>query len=473
MADEGTRWIVNSEYNSAKRRDQESAQLRNSADRKAADARRLRAYVENDLENSRNRLNAEIDSRFSAERERLINEIDALDESVRLEFGRQNARFRAQIDSVRRDVSAVNENVDRVGERLDALSTQFSNAIDNILSGIRNQRSRARKYIEQMRSILDQISDLNPEKLTPGEFENYTEQLAAAKTDYSNEDYAAAIGVVQTNLPGCAALYSRLVLLNEEFSQLRDRINSQCNTIEERICNLSISENNRVIIMNGDNEVEFDGRVPFWSNGVFDDVVERFNRVKEEALERFIPDMDIDSMRTVLAALTALDNSLGESVLFAHDQYTEYTGVITLAQRIHRLLSEDTWSLVESGFAYDDERRSYTLLYENGAGLNAAFVIMPDREIVGRKRNGCSEYGETKFDFNVFQTEEDGDVTICEITREGILAVFQNDGLSSGKANGTSRIPENDNDRFISNSIAAGDKIVNGRIAAVKNRIGL
>ena len=46
MADEGTRWIVNSEYNSAKRRDQESAQLRNSADRKAADARRLRAYVE-------------------------------------------------------------------------------------------------------------------------------------------------------------------------------------------------------------------------------------------------------------------------------------------------------------------------------------------------------------------------------------------------------------------------------------------
>jgi len=113
------------------------------------------------------------------------------------------------------------------------------------------------------------------------------------------------------------------------------------------------------------------------------------------------------------------------------------------------------------------------LQYENGAGLNAAFVIMPDREIVGRKRNGCSEYGETKFDFNVFQTEEDGDVTICEITREGILAVFQNDGLSSGKANGTSRIPENDNDRFISNSIAAGDKIVNGRIAAVKNRIGL
>lgn len=475
MSSDYMRWIYNPTYNEAKRRDEQLAQERRRADQKVVDAKQRLYSVENEISNQTNLDRKELDWKLARERERLLEGLDALDESVRLELGRQNIRFREQLDAVRMDMGRVNVRVSQVGQRIDELADQFNSNINSILSRVENQKDRARAYSNQLRLLLEHIAELHPDKLTPGEYELLSEGLAYAESDANNGDYEAAIGVAQTHIPVAAELRTRLEVLNDEFSQLIVQIHDRCNEVYSRIQELRIPEKNQQMLSFKDPEkAEFDGRIPFWSNGVFEEIVDRFERICDDIENNYEISMDIESLRRALGDVLVINRNLDECISFAHSEYLEFVGVQSLVRRIHETLTfDDAWHIIDSGFADDDERRSYSLSYENGAGLTATLVIMPTRDVVRRNRNGSVEYGETQFRIDVFQVGDDQDVQLCNLTRSGILAQLVDGGVDVGNNANLQGATTNNSDEFISTIVMAGDKIKDGRIAAAKDRVGL
>lgn len=475
MSSDYTRWIYNPTYNEAKRRDEQLAQERRRADQKVNEAKQRLNYIENEISNQTSLDRKELDFKLARERERLLEGLDTLDESVRLEFGRQNMRFREQLDAVRMDMGRVNVRVSQVGQRIDELADQFNSNINSILSRVENQKDRARAYSNQLRLLLEHIAELHPDKLTPGEYELLSEGLTYAESDAINGDYEAAIGVAQTHIPVAAELRTRLEVLNDEFSQLVVQIHNHCNEVYSRIQEFRITERNQQVLSFKDTEeVEFDGRIPFWSNGIFEEIVDRFEQICDDIENNYEISMDIESLRRALGDILVINRNLDECISFAHSEYLEFVGVQSLVRRIHETLTfDDVWHIIDSGFADDDERRSYSLSYENGAGLKVTFVIMPTRDVVRRNRNGSVEYGETQFRIDVFQVGNNQDEQLCNLTRSGILAQLIDGGIDVGNNGNLQAATTNNSDEFISTIVMAGDKIKDGRIAAVKDRVGL
>lgn len=475
MSSDYMRWIYNPTYNEAKRRDEQLAQERRRADQKVVDVKQRLYSVENEISNQTNLDRKELDWKLARERERLIEGLDALDESVRLELGRQNIRFREQLDAVRMDMGRVNVRVSQVGQRIDELADQFNSNINSILSRVENQKDRARAYSNQLRLLLEHIAELHPDKLTPGEYELLSEGLAYAESDANNGDYEAAIGVAQTHIPAAAELRTRLEVLNDEFSQLVVQIHDRCNEVYSRIQELRIPEKNQQMLSFKDPEkTKFDGRIPFWSNGVFEEIVNRFERICDDVENNYEISMDIESLRRALGDILVINRNLDECISFAHSEYLEYVSICELAQRIHNVLTMDnSWTLVDSGFVENDERRSFTIRYSNGVGLEASIVIIPVRDVLHRCKDGSFEYSETQFRIDVFQVGDDQDVQLCNLTRSGILAQLVDGGVDVGNNANLQGTTTSNSDEFISTIVMAGDKIKDGRIAAAKDRVGL
>lgn len=474
MSSDYARWILNSTYNEAKRRDDQLSQARRQADRKVIDAKQRLSSVENEIANQTNIDRKELDWKLARESERLLENLESLDESVRLEIGRQNVRFREQLDAVRMDVGAINVRMNQVDQHINNLADQFNNNISHILSRVENQKDRARAYSNQLRFILDHISDLHPDKLAPGEYELLFEGLAFVDSDINNGDYEAAIGVSQTHIPDAAGLQARLEVLNDEFAQLVVQIHERCNEICERIQRLRVPENNQQILLQEPDKVEFDGRISFWSNSVFDALVDHFERIREDVSNNYEVEMDLESLRRSLGDILVINRNFDECISFAHTEYIEFIGVQALAQRIHQSLTfDDSWHIISSGFVDDDERRSFMISYGNGSGLIATFVVLPARDVVRRNRNGSIEYGGTQFRIDVFQSGASGDSELCNLTRDGILARLADNNIDIGNNRCLQNVTNNSSEEFISTVVLASDKIKDGRIAAVKDRIGL
>lgn len=475
MAEDYVRYIGDQTYRDTKRRDEQLSEERRCADQKVNEAKQRLNYIENEISNQTSLDRKELDFKLARERERLLEGLDTLDESVRLEFGRQNMRFREQLDAVRMDMGRVNVRVSQVGQRIDDLADQFNDNINRILSRIENQENRARAYSNQLRLLLEQIAELHPDKLTPGEYELLSGGLAYAESDANNGDCEATISVAQTHIPTATELRARLEVLNDEFAQLVVQIHDRRNDVYSRIQELRIPEKNQQMLSFKDPEkAEFDGRIPFWSNGVFEEIVDRFERICDDVENNYEISMDIESLRRALGDILVINRNLDECISFAHSEYLEFVGVQSLVRRIHETLTfDDAWHIIDSGFADDDERRSYSLSYENGAGLTATLVIMPTRDVVRRNRNGSVEYGETQFRIDVFQAGDEQDAQLCNLTRSGILAQLIDGGIDVGNNVNLQGATTNNSDEFISTIVMAGDKIKDGRIVAAKDRVGL
>ena len=475
MSNGATTLVYNPTYFDAKRRDEQSARERRLADQKVLDAKQRLQSIESEITSQTILDREELDRKLARERERLLEGLDALDESVREALGRQNIQFRGQIDAVRMDIGRVNVRVSQVGQRINDIADQFRNFVNDVMSRVKEEKDRATAYRNQLRLLLEQIAELHPDKLTPVEYKELSDGLAYVETDLNTGDYNAAIGAAQTHIPTAANLRTRLEALNDEFSRLVVQIHDHCNEVYNRISEMRIPENNlQVLPFKVPENVEFDGKIPFWSSGVFDVIVDRFVRICDEVENNYEVSMDIDSLRRALNDISVINHNLDDCISFAHSEYLESIGVQSLAARIHDALTiDDEWHIVNSGFADGDERSSYSISYENGAGLTATFVIMPARDIIRRNRNGSVDYSETKFRVDVFQESDNQDEQLCDLTRSGILAQLTDGGIDVGDNLRMQGTADKNPEEFISNSLMVGDKIKDGRVSDAKSRVGL
>lgn len=465
------RWVRNEDYNRVKNKLENSDRTRNAADSKVSEARRKLRNAEENLAREKERLGNDIESIMHRESQRLQGGLDEISEELRLELGRQKIRFREQLVAVYREMENVNATADQLEQRISEVSNQFNTEFGRIVDRIENQKDRAILWRNQLAMVLEEVASLHPDKLTPGEAELLMDGLTFVETDMKDGNYEAAIGVAQTNIPTALQLRTRLEEMNVEFSQLVEQIEVETKEIMRRIDELKDNDRNRCSISQPDASVNFDGRIAYWSNGIFDSIEERFREVRDSVEREYKVTMDIDALRHALGSIKLTNGYLDECIRLAHDEFYETYRVSRLARRINDILTEeDTWTYVDSGFADNDSRRPYSMVFRYGDGTIASFVITPVREVKRKNRNGTIEYGETQFSVDVCGNEPVKNEFYCGRLRMSILERLHKAGVDIGNLNdrGVSSCSSED---FIQRGIAAGDKIKDGRITAIKTNM--
>ena len=97
-----------------------------TAERNLHEAEARLRQAEEDLR-TRSRFDANQLQREIKEQGRILtNELDSIEESIRLELGRQNVHLRKQLDEVRANVNASNRSVDELNRRINQLSEDFN-----------------------------------------------------------------------------------------------------------------------------------------------------------------------------------------------------------------------------------------------------------------------------------------------------------------------------------------------------------
>lgn len=325
--------------------------------------------------------------------------------------------------------------------------------------------------------VYGNINTLHPDKLAPDETELISNTLENIDIDIRNEDYEAAISLAQNKMPEAMLLQARLEVMNDEYAQEVVAIHDLCRDMSNRVEDLKQPGKNIAPLKYNDVDGEFDGRINFWSNGLFDTLIGKYEHYCDLLLNEYEPEMETVKIRETNKELEQINRQIAKCVELAHDEYYEFCRVSDLAVRIYQVLTnKDSWKLMDSGFVNNDVRRAYSMVFYNGGDMVGTVVVMQSRENIGKNRKGEDVYGPTQFRVMVNSNKGIDDIKRCEITREGIIARLAEEGIELGYSNASCNSGEMDNrnpDVLIEQYIAESDKIKNGRVANARMKMGI
>ncbi len=477
------KWIFNSEYNSTLERERRAASGKIDAEHRYADAKNDLRTAEYERESQGSLSQKELDWKLSKERERLFEGLEGISEELQIAIGRQNVRFRDQIDRVRLDLGRTNVRVSEVNQRVSDIAADFHRNITAIAEAELSREHRARFYRNQAQIMYDQVMELHPEELALGEAGEIASRLSEADTDLVNHDYEAAIGISQLQIPSASELSARLVILNEEFRRLMNEINSIIEETQRRIESLKNPEENIQNINCNDGVVRFDGRISFWTDGVLDEVSDHFESVVSDIRNNYEITMDLDALRTALEELRHMNTRLDRCVTLAHNEFYEHCRLQSLAIRITQYMTtNDAWSVIPDSSHYfdDDERRSYIITLDDNAGLIASIVLVPSRSIRKdprtkkpmKDKDGNTIFEETQFFISVTRKDGSFEPELCEAVRAGVLAGLSDSNIDIGDNNRSSNT-DNRSNEFVHTAVSIGDKEKDERISIARTDVGL
>ena len=470
MAD-GYRTVDRDVYNRTQNQARQARQRMATAERNLHEAEARLRQAEEDLR-TRSRFDANQLQREIKEQGRILtNELDSIEESIRLELGRQNVHLRKQLDEVRANVNASNRSVDELNRRINQLSEDFNANVRIITERIAKQQERAQYYLNQLDIILGIIDALHPDKLTPGRADQLHEGRDFIAADIARGDYEAAIGLAQNELIDAVSLQSELEALNDEFNRLVVDISREIMSIESRIDSLYDNNANARNVNYGRGLYElqytYNGDIDYWSNGLSVLLCNRFDEEETRINQEFIADMDLENLRTALHSLPLYSTRFNNCETFAIEEFLISCGIQNLAIRINDALTNDvSWVLEESGFENDDFRRSYAFTFRDGLHNIVSIVIVPNRI------NGNN--GEIQFFVQAFDGEKTTSPADCAVIRNAVVARLHSAGIDIGERNRESQYRQSvAPSEFISSTYVEGAEIKDGRINMVRQRLNL
>lgn len=459
-------WVLNSEYNRVRRADQAAARIRRNAEQDLRNARERLRSVNNQYAVENRYLSEQIQN----EADRLASGIDALSADMQREIQQYVRETQQQMDTLRRSISDTQIRAEEIDRKINDLSAQVSERFRLLADAAARERQRAQMYTNQYAALLDRIRLLHPEKLTPGVLEqDFAPAADFLQMDLTNGDYQAAIGVAQSKLPDAEALRIRLELLNAKFEELRMLAQDAMGSLGERIRRLSNPQENAREISIGDTVFEYNGDLQYWTNGLLGDALQNY----EDTCSRYRSaetEMDLDGMELCLRYFDQVEIQLTACEDFAQEEFRLFGMIMNISNRIYDSLTKDeAWTLLESGFADDDARRSYQMSYTDGDDNVASFVVLPNREI--------SQYGnpgQIQFLTDVTNSIRPVDPSRCACVRNGILGRLIQDKIDIGEHNRHGRYSASaDQETFLIQATAQGDRIKDDRVTAVREHMQL
>ena len=110
--------------------------------------------------------------------------------------------------------------------------TQFYNDYAKQLD---NTKQRAQVYMNQCLSIIEQLEQLEVDRFFPNELNGYRKQIGLAREDIKNQNYEAALAVVQVRFQDLSQLLSETLIRNSTFQSLLQQVNQNLSQLQQSL----------------------------------------------------------------------------------------------------------------------------------------------------------------------------------------------------------------------------------------------
>ena len=359
--------------------------------------------------------------------------LTSLSHMAESEIAAQAGNLMDRLTGLRREISVNKLRADQLNAEISDIAQTIGDTFNRMMDREADTEKRARLLSEELNSMLSQIEQLNPEAFKPVEYQRIRFLVRQVDTNIANGDYNSALTVSQNGIIDSTQLLTRLMILNEEYSNTYAFVQSQMTTLGQRFEAFD-SEADGVIKVNvGDETLDYDYDISFWSEGIFDELRERFNYITSVVAQSDLGKIPADQLQSISEELDNLSQLLDECDRRAREEMISSANVFHTAEVADEYLNQIGYRLQSSGYRDDDDRKPYTMTYVNGNGSKLAAVV--------------SSSGNSERPSFIVEVISDNEVE-ADITKRGVMS-----GLQAAGAELTAPIISHDCD---SNTTAEG-----------------
>lgn len=384
------------------------------------------------------------------------NNINQMSNLTQNQIRAQAESFENQINNIRSQAAQLDSRIDSSRATIERIAQQYNDAFQSILQTMGNGRNRAEAFLSELDRMLEQIQSLHPERFVSANYSQLLTMRANTASNIATGDYQAAIIASQTGILNASRTLAQLIAYNEQYDQLYADVRSRLNNLQSRI-DAYTSQDGTIVVNVGNELMEFDYDIGFWSHGVFDSINAEINTFNEQMEQSSRVPMSLENLENISRRIEVLDGQLSRCDVEARQDFASAITVEDSVSRLHNGLENRGWSLVDSGRVDEDSRKPYTLTYEDGAGNTVSFVIAsgqnPDEPAFF-----CEAFSE--------------DAPTANMIKDGMGAVLREEGLQSQNTERRNDCSSNTSpDAFINNISRETNRMEAARRSQVHNTV--
>ena len=317
--------------------------------------------------------------------QRLEREIATIDAELRTEIARVEQEFDQKLDLERvqrqRALNNLREWTSGMLERQREEYLSIAEAHEQEMVAIRDDMNQvfakeafnqqtARAFIEDLeRQIQEANEHLPHRKFTPGQLEKIRRNTTDAKMEVSQREQAA--------MAGAKAAYFDLVDLREEIIRKEQEFNLWHQATLEMARSLfeNVRANREVSLEQSEELVEVD----FWTNGRFSALEEQIKVIKDE-LEHGREDYSLEEVKQRMEELKTLAEEEQALIKEAVERVISSQLRAEMADVVVEALQKEGFTMLESGYEKEDQRKVYLVKVANNAGTEIVAAVVPNDE---------------------------------------------------------------------------------------------
>lgn len=386
------------------------------------------------------------------------NNLDRLSDSARATLASQTARFDEQIGNLRSQASRLDARLTAASATIESIAQQYHDVFQSILGGVSRAQGRAEYVLAELDRFLERIEGLNPERFAADEYSALLLLRANTASNIANGDYQTALIVSQSGILDASRLLTRLIAFNEQYDAMYADVRGRLNALQGRMDNLASREG--VISLNvGDEPMEFDYDIAYWSHGIYDEISSAVSMIAERLERGAKTPISIADLGNLGRRIDALNDQLTRCDEEARRDLVSAITVDDTVSRLHNCLENRGWTLEESGRVDDDNRKPYSLVYGDGEGNTVSFVIA-----AGSDPKTPALFYEAFAD----------DSPTANVIKEGMGAALETEGLQARNTVRRNDCSSNASpEAFIHNIERETEQMTDARINQVRNTVGI
>lgn len=235
--------------------------------------------------------------------------------------------------------------------------TQFYN---EYVKQLDNTKERAGVYMNQCLDIIQQLEEIEVERFFPNVLNGYRKQIGIARDDIKNQNYEAALAVVQVRYQDLSSLLAETLIRHSQFQSLYQEVNNDLSSLQQLVADYKERD-----ISYDYNEQHIEDRcdVDFWSYGAYDKLRQHVEDIKNHVDHLTIKENEQD-LENILEEIASDKEVLNQVVNDATQELIRTHIVENQSQFMHEELLENGWQL--DSMDRKDRREPTVLRYVDG-----------------------------------------------------------------------------------------------------------
>lgn len=329
----------------------------------------------------------------------------------------QDSEFGTQLKDLRQQASKLSDQTKSALTLAENLAKRYSDAFSVLVAELPKDEARAKKILGELDALLERIRTLHPEIFAPAEYTSLETLRTALSANVASGDFQAAVIVSQNSILNASQLLTQLVVENEQYGIRAAEVEKDAEALQSRL-DLISAKGGILSIELGEEQLEHDYDIRFWSSGRFDEIDAHTQEVAKQIKEAIQAPVGKRALDSLAQVITKLDLQLSSCDAKARNALAGAIAVEHAAQRLYSSLDERGWTLESSGRQDEDSRKPYAMTYEDRTGNTVSVIIasgdQPERPA---------------FFYEAF-AESEG---MAAIVKDGVSAALQEEGFVSGE----------------------------------------